>query len=136
MSLRIEVDHESIAAFCARKGIRRLSFFGSVLRDDFGPESDVDVLVQFEPGSTPSLFGLARMQRELSEIVGRCAYGGDRFVVKRHGKPLAAIVPIEDMYVAQYVEDQLDSAEYERALAAGELEKTRPWSEIKAQLGL
>ena len=71
MSLRIEVDHESIAAFCARKGIRRLSFFGSVLRDDFGPESDVDVLVQFEPGSTPSLFGLVRMQRELSEIVGR-----------------------------------------------------------------
>lgn len=56
--------------------------------------------------------------------------------MKRHGKPLAAIVPIEDMYVAQYVEDRLGSAEYERALAAGELEKTRPWSEIKAELGL
>jgi prevent-host-death family protein len=72
----------------------------------------------------------------LSEIVGRCAYGGDRFVVKRHGKPVAAIVPIEDMLVAQYVEDQLDSADYARALEAGELEKTRPWSEIKAELGL
>ena len=76
------------------------------------------------------------LRDKLSEIVGRCAYGGDRFVVKRHGKPVAAIVPIEDMYVAQYVEDQLDSAEYLRALEAGELEKTRPWSEIKADLGL
>jgi len=76
------------------------------------------------------------LRDKLSEIVGRCAYGGDRFVVKRHGKPVAAIVPIEDLYVAQYVEDQLDSAEYLRALEAGELEKTRPWSEIKADLGL
>ena len=76
------------------------------------------------------------LRDRLSEIVGRCAYGGDRFVVKRHGKPVAAIVPIEDMYVAQYVEDQLDSSEYRRALEAGELEKTRPWSEIKAELGL
>jgi prevent-host-death family protein len=76
------------------------------------------------------------LRDKLSEIVGRCAYGGDRFVVKRHGKPVAAIVPLEDMYVAQYVEDQLDSAEYLRALEAGELDKTRPWSEIKAELGL
>ena len=76
------------------------------------------------------------LRDKLSEIVGRCAYGGDRFVVKRHGKPLAAIVPIEDMYVAQYVEDQLDSVAYRQALEAGELEKTRPWSEIKAELGL
>jgi hypothetical protein len=71
VSLRIEVDHEQIAEFCRRHHIARLSFFGSVLRDDFGPESDVDVLVQFEPGSTPSLFGLTRMQRELTGIVGR-----------------------------------------------------------------
>lgn len=76
------------------------------------------------------------LRDKLSEIVGRCAYGGDRFVVKRHGKPVAAIVPLEDMYVAQYVEDQLDSAEYLLALEAGELDKTRPWSEIKAELGL
>ena len=76
------------------------------------------------------------LRDKLSEIVGRCAYGGDRFVVKRHGKAVAAIVPIEDMYVAQFVEDQLDSTDYRRALEAGELEKTRPWSEIKAELGL
>ena len=71
MSLRIEIDHQRIAEFCRRNRISRLSFFGSVLRDDFGPESDVDVLVQFEPGCIPSLFGLARMQRELTEILGR-----------------------------------------------------------------
>ncbi len=71
MSLRIAVDHERIADFCRRNHIVSLSFFGSVLRDDFGPDSDVDVLVEFEPGSMPSLFGLVRMQRELSEIVER-----------------------------------------------------------------
>src|SRR5450830_701699 len=76
------------------------------------------------------------LREKLSEIVGRCAYGGDRFVIKRHGKPLAAVVPIEDMFVAQLVEDQHDATEYKRALEAGELDKTRPWSEIKPELGL
>lgn len=71
MSLRIEIDHESIAAFCRRNSIRHLSFFGSVLRDDFGPESDVDVLVEFEPGAVVGYFGMARMERELSEMIGR-----------------------------------------------------------------
>jgi predicted nucleotidyltransferase len=69
--LPIEIDHDEIAAFCRRNHITRLAFSGSVLRDDFTPESDVDVLVQFEPGKTPSLFGLVHMQRELTEIVGR-----------------------------------------------------------------
>jgi prevent-host-death family protein len=45
------------------------------------------------------------LRDKLSEVVGRCAYGGDRFVIKRHGKPVAAIVPVEDMFVAQCVED-------------------------------
>jgi len=68
--LRIDVPRERIAEFCRRHHIRRLAFFGSVLRDDFRPESDVDVLVEFEPGKTPGLafFG---MQDELSEILGR-----------------------------------------------------------------
>lgn len=92
-----------------------------ITNNDFG---DADVVTTRE------------LRERLSEIVGRCAYGGDRFVVKRHGKPLAAIVPIEDMYVTQYVEDRLDAEEYKRAFAAGELEETRPWSEIKAELGL
>jgi prevent-host-death family protein len=75
------------------------------------------------------------LREKLSEIIGRCAYGGDRFVVKRNGKPVAAVVPIEDMFIAQYVEDQLDSREYERQLAAGELEHTTPWEEVRKQFG-
>jgi len=71
MSLRIEVDHESIVEFCTCNGIRRLSFFGSVLRDEFGPESDIDVLVEFQPDSTPGYFGMARMERALTAIIGR-----------------------------------------------------------------
>ena len=76
------------------------------------------------------------LRESLSEIVGRCAYGGDRFVIERHGKPLAAVVPIEDMFVAQLAEDQHDAAELKRTLEAGELDKTRPWSEIKSEPGL
>ena len=68
--MKIEVPQEEIAAFCRRHHIRRLAFFGSVLRDDFTPESDVDVLVEFEPEHTPGLAFFA-MQRELSKILGR-----------------------------------------------------------------
>ena len=68
----IPVPHEAIAEFCRRHGIRRLAFFGSVIRDDFTPASDVDVLVEFEPGHTPGLAFFA-MQRELSKILGRQA---------------------------------------------------------------
>jgi predicted nucleotidyltransferase len=67
---RIEVDREKIADFCRRHHIRRLSFFGSVLRDDFGPESDVDVLVEFEPEQTPGFFELVDMEDELTAILG------------------------------------------------------------------
>lgn len=70
MSLQIDVDAEGLAAFCRRAGIRRLSFFGSVLREDFGPASDIDVLVEFEPGRAPGLFGVASMERELSALLG------------------------------------------------------------------
>ena len=72
MSLKIEVPKEEIAAYCRRHHIRKLAFFGSVLRDDFRPDSDVDVLVEFEPGHAPGLAFFA-MQRELSEILGRKA---------------------------------------------------------------
>lgn len=67
---RIAVDRERIAEFCRRHHIRKLAFFGSVLRDDFRPDSDVDVLVEFEPGHTPGYFGLAEMEYELSELLG------------------------------------------------------------------
>jgi predicted nucleotidyltransferase len=70
MSVRIEIPEEKIAEFCRRKHIRKLALFGSVLRDDFKPESDVDILVEFEPGHTPGL-AFITMQEELSEILGR-----------------------------------------------------------------
>jgi hypothetical protein len=67
---RIPIDLDKIADFCRRHHIRRLSLFGSVLRDDFGPDSDVDVLVEFEPGHTPGL-AFFSMEEELSQIIGR-----------------------------------------------------------------
>jgi predicted nucleotidyltransferase len=68
--MRISVDSAVIADFCRRHHVRRLAFFGSVLRNDFGPESEVDVLVEFEPGHVPGLAFLA-MEEELSAILGR-----------------------------------------------------------------
>ena len=72
MNAKVDVPKDEVADFCRRNHIRRLAFFGSMLRDDFGPESDVDVLVEFEPGHTPGLAFFA-MQRELSEILDRKA---------------------------------------------------------------
>ena len=71
MSLPISIDHERVGEFCRRSRIRRLSFFGSVLRDDFGAESDIDVLVEFEPEATVGYFSMARMEQELGELFGR-----------------------------------------------------------------
>lgn len=70
MAARISFDRGALEAFCRRNHIRRLSLFGSVLRADFGPDSDVDVLVEFEPDKVPGL-AFFRMQAELSEILGR-----------------------------------------------------------------
>jgi uncharacterized protein len=70
---KIAVSPEEIANFCRRHRIRKLSFFGSVLRRDFRPTSDVDVLVQFAPGQSVGLIRLAGIERELSELLGRKA---------------------------------------------------------------
>jgi predicted nucleotidyltransferase len=67
---RIDIPRDRIAEFCRRNRIRRLSLFGSVLRDDFRPESDVDVLVEFEPDAHPGL-RFFDMEIELSEMLGR-----------------------------------------------------------------
>ena len=69
----VELPERAIADFCRRHRIRRLSLFGSILRDDFGPESDVDLLVEFEPGSVPGLIRMAGMENELTAILGRKA---------------------------------------------------------------
>ena len=68
--VRIFIDQPTIAEFCRRHQIRRLALFGSVLRDDFGPESDVDVLVEFEEGCEPGL-AFFSMERELAQLLGR-----------------------------------------------------------------
>ena len=70
MSARIDIPKNRIAEFCRRHHIQRMALFGSVLRDDFTPESDIDVLVEFAPGKTPGL-AFITMQDELSEIFGQ-----------------------------------------------------------------
>jgi uncharacterized protein len=70
---RIEMPHDRIAEFCQRHRIRKLSLFGSALRDDFSPDSDVDVLIEFEAGATVGLLRLSAMEIELGGILGRKA---------------------------------------------------------------
>ena len=71
MPARIPIPREEIEDFCRSHNIVRLSLFGSVLREDFGRDSDVDILVEFAPGATVTLFGLVAMELALSRILGR-----------------------------------------------------------------
>lgn len=73
MPAAIAVDHQAIADFCQRHSICRLALFGSVLREDFRSDSDVDVLVEFKAGRVVGLIRLAGIEQELSEILGRKA---------------------------------------------------------------
>ncbi len=70
MNNHIILPKERIADFCRRRHIRRLAVFGSALRSDFNESSDIDILVEFEPEHIPGLFGMARMERELSALLG------------------------------------------------------------------
>lgn len=69
--LPIEIPEEELARFCKRHHIRWLALFGSVLREDFDPNSDVDMLVEFDPDHIPGLIRLTGMENELSRILGR-----------------------------------------------------------------
>lgn len=71
MNAQVSIPKDQIAAFCEGHGIKRLSIFGSALRSDFGPDSDIDVLVEFEPDRIPGLFGFAGMELELTRMLGR-----------------------------------------------------------------
>ena len=73
MPAHLQLPADQIAAFCRKYQVQRLSLFGSVLRDDFGPESDVDVLVEFEPDARVGLLRMAAMEIELSGLLGRKA---------------------------------------------------------------
>lgn len=70
MNTALEVDHEDLAAFCRQNGIRRLALFGSVSRRQQSPDSDIDLLVEFEPGRTPGLIRLASLELKLSRLLG------------------------------------------------------------------
>ena len=67
----LDIPQQEIADFCRRHGVKRLSLYGSILRDDFGPDSDVDMLVEFHTGRTPGMIGFGQMILELREIIGR-----------------------------------------------------------------
>lgn len=95
----IELPREKLAEFCRRNHIQKLSLFGSILRDDFGPDSDVDFLVVFEPGQTPGLMGIARMEIELSKMIGRKADLRTPEELSRHFRA-EVLREAEDQYVA------------------------------------
>ncbi len=69
-AIKIRIPRKKITDFCRRNYIRRMAFFGSVLREDFGPDSDIDVLVEFEPGHVPGLTFFS-MEEELKQLFGR-----------------------------------------------------------------
>ena len=71
MITQIEINDQKLAEFCKRNHIRKLSLFGSVLRDDFRSDSDVDVLVEFELGEHVGFIRMACMENELSDMIGR-----------------------------------------------------------------
>ena len=68
MNPQVSISKSSLTAFCQKNGIRRLAVFGSALRDEFGPDSDIDLLVEFEPNRIPGLLGVAGMELALSEL--------------------------------------------------------------------
>ena len=84
----LALDNGRIAAFCRKWDIVEMSLFGSVLRDDFRPESDVDVLVSFTPGAARTLFDLVRMRDELAGIIGRPVDIMSRRGLESGGNPL------------------------------------------------
>lgn len=71
MTARIAIPEPEVRAFCQRWHVTELALFGSVLREDFRPDSDVDVLVRFHPDARQTLFDLVRMKDELQEVLGR-----------------------------------------------------------------
>jgi predicted nucleotidyltransferase len=98
MAARLSIDRARIADFCRRNHIRRLALFGSVLRDDFRPDSDVDVLVDFEPGRTPGLAFFA-LEDELSRLLGRKVDLNTRGFLSRHFRDAVA-AEAEVLYAA------------------------------------
>ena len=70
MNPKVRIPRKEIQEFCRRNHISRLSLFGSVLTPNFGPESDIDILVEFEPGQSPGFLRMASLENELSALFG------------------------------------------------------------------
>ena len=70
-SLENKIPKRKLIEFCEANHIRKLSIFGSAIRDQLGPDSDIDLLVEFEEGRTPGLFSIVRMEMELGAVLGR-----------------------------------------------------------------
>ena len=83
MNLKVPIPADRLAEYCRANGIKRLDLFGSVLRADFGPESDIDLLVEFEPDRKIGLFDFVRIEQEFSEIFGRKVDLVERLGVER-----------------------------------------------------
>jgi uncharacterized protein len=98
MTSKVSVDPERLAEFCRQNGVRRLAVFGSALRDDFGPASDVDVLIEFEPGRTPGL-RFFWMQEELSRLFNRTVDLHTPASLSRYFRS-QVLAEAEDQYVA------------------------------------
>ena len=104
MSTHVPIDRDTIADFCRRWKISELALFGSVLRDDFRPDSDVDVLVTFAPEADWSLFDHVDMQEELSGILGRKVDLVSRRAIERSANWIrrrAILSTAEPYYVAR-----------------------------------
>ncbi len=100
---KVQLDAEQIAAFCQRWQIVEMSLFGSVLRDDFGPESDVDFLVTFAPGACHDFADLDEMEAELAALVGRRVDLVERHLVEQSRNYIrrqAILESAESIYVA------------------------------------
>lgn len=102
-SVKVQLPEAEIERFCQRWKISELALFGSVLREDFRPDSDIDVLVTFDPGARWSLFDMARMERDLEAILGRrvdlverkAVESSENYIRRKH--ILSSLVPV---YVA------------------------------------
>ena len=94
----IDIPREKIAEFCRRNNIRRLALFGSVLRDDFGPQSDVDILIEFEPGTRVGL-RFFKIEIELSQILGRKVDLNTKGFLSKYFRD-EVLAEAEDQYVA------------------------------------
>jgi hypothetical protein len=97
VAARIPIHREALADFCRRHHVRTLSLFGSVVRGDFRPDSDVDVLVEFEPGHVPGFIALHGMQEELSTLFGgrRVDLVTERFLNRRIRERVLAAAEVQ-----------------------------------------